>query len=431
MKRIILVRLGGFLLALLLFSACGGGGGGDGGSSTAPTITDFQYGPTGVYVNEGGGTTTLSGSFEFVDPDGDLASMSVLVYDSSDQMIDSIIDPFTDAGGVTSGTIELIGEVDTTVAGVYAIQVFVTDADGQDSNIIEATFRVAEFPWLAEPAMPTPRSWYAAVALDGKVYVLGGEGYDFAGYDFDPLPAVEVYDPQTGFWSEAPGMPTARRGLVAAAVNGRIYASGGDSLEAPGGMTTVEEFDPATGVWAAKTPMPTERWAAAACVAGGKIYVLGGVSGGFELSTVEVYDPALDSWTSLPPMPTPRRGLAAAAVGGKVFALGGYGLPGNLSQVEKYDPATGIWSARSGMPQARTELSASVIENRIFVFGGNNAFDRAMADVSAYDPATDSWTIKTAMPAGVQMAASGVADGKAHVFGSLATWEYTPENDIR
>lgn len=425
MKRLAIVA--GILGCL---AGCGGGGGG-GGAPVAPAISNFSYAPTAVYVNEGGGTTTLAGVFDFYDPDGDLASLTVKVYDSSDTLIDSLTDPFTDASGITGATIEIYGEVDTTVIDVFTVQIYVTDATGLQSNVIEVSFRVSAFPWVDKLPMPTPRTGFAAATLGGDIYIIGGEGYDDAGYDFDPLDTVEIYNPQTDNWRTGTAMPTVRKSPVAAVVNGKLYVIGGTNVINPAGLSTVEEYNPVTDSWITKTEMPTGRFAAAACVVDNKIYVVGGTSGGFSLDTFEMYDPALNSWASLEAMPTPREGLAAAAVNGKVYAMGGYGLPGHLATVEEYDPGLGTWSAKADMPLPRSDLSASVTGNGIFVAGGNYELSRAIAETSLYDPATNSWLPKTSMTSGLAEAASGIVDGKVYVFESLVSREYTPEDDIR
>src|SRR5947199_59368 len=99
--------------------------------------------------------------------------------------------------------------------------------------------------WSPSAPLPTPRRLLtaaaAAVALDGKVYVLGGsDGSAASG-------ALEVYDPALNSWSRKAPMPTPRVFLAAAAVNGRIYAIGG-APDCCGNATTnvVEVYDPAT-----------------------------------------------------------------------------------------------------------------------------------------------------------------------------------------
>jgi len=74
-----------------------------------------------------------------------------------------------------------------------------------------------------------------------------------------------------------------------------------------------------------------------AAAVNGKIYAIGGLGGSY-LSTNEEYDPSTDSWTTKASMPTARFYLAAAAVNGKIYAIGGNGSSGDLSTNEEYTP---------------------------------------------------------------------------------------------
>jgi hypothetical protein len=76
-------------------------------------------------------------------------------------------------------------------------------------------------------------------------------------------------------WAYRAEMPTARKGLVASAVNGRVYAIGGE-----GGLSKVEAYDPATNSWTIKAGLlDARRYASGAAVINGKIYVPGGSDG--------------------------------------------------------------------------------------------------------------------------------------------------------
>ena len=75
--------------------------------------------------------------------------------------------------------------------------------------------------------MPTPRSHAAAVVLDGKIWVIGGEERHGA-----PSRAVEVYDPAADAWTIRAPLKTPRSLPAAADVKGgdnkpRIVVAGG------------------------------------------------------------------------------------------------------------------------------------------------------------------------------------------------------------
>jgi len=91
--------------------------------------------------------------------------------------------------------------------------------------------------------MPTFRVVFAAVALNGRIYAIGGsQGFGSS------LNTVEVYDPSSNSWSTAAGMLTARYGLAAADANGLIYAVGGANS---GGqiLNATEQYSPPVTIY--------------------------------------------------------------------------------------------------------------------------------------------------------------------------------------
>ncbi|HVR07517.1 MAG TPA: kelch repeat-containing protein, partial [Thermoanaerobaculia bacterium] len=247
---------------------------------------------------------------------------------------------------------------------------------------------------------------------------------------------------QQGSWQPAKAMPTPRRLLAAAALDGKAYALGGCGsacFEPPLQTsafeeTRVEVYDPSSDTWAVKNPMPTILFGAAAVAPGnGKIYTLGGVVSG---NVVQEYEPASDSWTLRQPMPTPRYGLAAVALDGKIYAIGGNG-PSNA--VEVYDPATDTWSSRAPMTTARVFLAAAVAGGKIYAIGGSpDCCGNSQTDVvEVYDPAADRWDMAAPLPVALQVSAAAGIDGLIYTFGGFvpgsgltgATFQYTPGLD--
>ena len=220
------------ILALAIFvlhslAACGGGGGGAGGSGgggqvgTAPTISDLNFSPDAAYVDTNGGQVNVVGTLDFVDPDGDIESLTIVVLDSTGQVIDDITALIEGIGGSTSGTIQGELVADTSIVGTYTVRVHVTDARNYQSNRLEDTFRVTEFPWVSKQAMLLPRRDFATAALGGDVYVLGGGDLQAGIIPAPPTTTVQVYDPESDTWIIAPSMLRAVTNHVAAALDGK------------------------------------------------------------------------------------------------------------------------------------------------------------------------------------------------------------------
>ena len=101
-------------------------------------------------------------------------------------------------------------------------------------------------------------------------------------------------------------------------------------------LDTAEVYDPQADSWQQVASMPQSLYWYAAAAMGGKIYATGGRNEeGDMLDSVFVYDPQADAWTPLASMSTSRSGHASAAVGGKLYVFGGYGAEGNLSTADR------------------------------------------------------------------------------------------------
>ena len=95
--------------------------------------------------------------------------------------------------------------------------------------------------WEERASLNTPRGarTKTVVSLDGKIY--------FVGYQTD---IVERYDPLRNEWQQVASLNEARTGHACAALNGKIYAIGGQD------SATVEIYDPTSDSWSYISPLP-------------------------------------------------------------------------------------------------------------------------------------------------------------------------------
>jgi len=139
------------ILLLIFFSmyACGGGGGG--GSSAAPdqdtttgipSISNIQYSPRTATQNQGGGVVTVTGTIDFVDREGDLATLTINVYNAQGVLVATGTPSLQNVSGRTSGIIQIQQDVNTANIVDYTVDIYVTDTDGNISNKLTATFSV-------------------------------------------------------------------------------------------------------------------------------------------------------------------------------------------------------------------------------------------------------------------------------------------------
>jgi hypothetical protein len=176
--------------------------------------------------------------------------------------------------------------------------------------------------WRTLAPLPQGRSAGGLVALEGRLYLVGGvvEG----GLAAD----TQVYDPAADRWTSAPGLPTRREHLGAAASAGKVYVVGGRVGGVGNNLGAAEAFDPGSGRWTAVADLPTPRGGlAATATTGGQVVAVGGEAA-TTFPEAEAFDPASGRWRSLPPLPTPRHGLGVVAVGDVVYVLAGGPQPG-------------------------------------------------------------------------------------------------------
>ena len=195
----------------------------------------------------------------------------------------------------------------------------------------------------------------ASAVLDGKLYVAGGFGNPRG----QVLDAFTVYDPATDTWTELAKLPESRHHGALAALDGRLYLTGG-GVESFAPRANTWRYDPATDHWTALESMPAPRRAHAAVAVGGLIYVIGGVVEGRHSSPQP--GPTTQNRRAarnLADLPTYREHLAAVAVEDAIVAIGGRGTQ-SVDAVERYDPATDVWTAMAPLPAARGGLAAVV-----------------------------------------------------------------------
>src|SRR5213080_2565947 len=153
------------------------------------------------------------------------------------------------------------------------------------------------------PSYTIPSYFHASVYLNGKIYRVGGRDAGAADYH------VEVYNIGTNTWSMAANYPFANYSLMAAALDGCIYAGGGSNFP-----NKTYRYDPNTNTWddSAIADLPAYRSAAASGVYNGRWILAGGdVNFGIS-SSVMAWDPASNTWSNLPNMVQARDNLGGA-----------------------------------------------------------------------------------------------------------------------
>lgn len=290
--------------------------------------------------------------------------------------------------------------------------------------------------WGAGPALTQPRWQLQGLAVDGKLWAIGG--YYESGFCAD----IEIYNPATGTWTVLANPFSGWGQAFAVASNGRVYAMSGlaSCLTL---AATVEEYDPVSAVLTPKANIPVSTLEPGiAASADGKIYVAGGcipptpvndmVGPPSYLDILQVYNTKSDTWSIKHSMPTERFGLAAVfGPDGKLYAIGGHSPSGDpVAEVDVYDPATDWWTPCPPLPSPRYNLvgvrSASI--RGIYVIGGLRN-DVGLTDVSFFDPDTNAWYWRRGLAQGRWFHGAASLGDTIYVMGGVTrVGDYVPDN---
>lgn len=179
--------------------------------------------------------------------------------------------------------------------------------------------------WSVGPPLPNPRGSGAAAYSDGKIHFFGGLLPDRR-TDVGEHFVLDVNNRDAG-WQEAASLPDPRNHLSAAALNGKIYAIGGQ-FGHDGGVQDqdfLDEYDPTSDSWTRKADLPSARshFEPGTIVHNDKIIIVGGRRGGFFFDDVTEYDPASDSWSERCELPTTLLAPSAKVFGNRLIVANG------------------------------------------------------------------------------------------------------------
>ena len=319
------------------------------------------------------------------------------------------------------------------------------------ASLVFATAALAQMPtspWKKGAPFPEPDEELYGVAVNGKMYVIGGWGDGKArGRQLRVRPGHRQMDEEEV--DAAAGPPCGPGRCERQDLRDAAASSPRRTPPIPLGaawqpIDDAWEYDPAADSWKSLAPLPGKRGSAVAVEVGGKIYVIGGattVEGSKDSvlhvlrtlprfsATNDVYDPATNKWESRKPMSVPRNHAFAAAVNGKIYVIGGRTGHGfilsatNTDVVEEYNPVTDMWSApKERMPTARSGGAWGTDGRRIYVAGGEVTTKElvgAFRAIEAYDPATNSWITLPSMPMPRHGVAGAVIGNRFHLVSGM------------
>ena len=226
--------------------------------------------------------------------------------------------------------------------------------------------RAGPFWRSISPINSVGRSRPAAAAVNGKIYLFGGE---ISGGRADK---VERYDPTTDSWTTlGAAMPNPASNLCAAVMGTDIYIPGGYDASSTD-LDVLRVYHTTTNSWSVITtdPLPVALSGVGCTTLNNKLYVVAGSASGSFKASAYVYDPSATAglrWSTLASKNTADAHLGVVTINGKIYALGGYDCP---SCVEVYDPADGAWHVVSNLTAERGGVGVYAIGTNLYACGG-------------------------------------------------------------
>ncbi len=163
-------------------------------------------------------------------------------------------------------------------------------------------------------------------------------------------------------WQELAPMPEPRAGMAAVAYDGDIYAIAGEGPQ--GVQGTVFRYNPENDTWETLSDKPTPVTDVKGALIGEKIYVPGGLTeDGIPTAILEIYDPRTDTWEVGASLPKAISAYALADFEGQLYLFGGWDGEGALADVLVYDPVGDAW--RQGTPMATAKYDGGAVSWRI------------------------------------------------------------------
>ena len=199
--------------------------------------------------------------------------------------------------------------------------------------------------WREGIAAPDRHAETVCASIGERIHVVGGRspaGSANAVYaDHTDTDHHLVFDSSSGDWGRAAPALTRRNSAAGTLVDGLLYVAGGRTVDG-GNVSDLEVYDAGEDRWRAATSMPQAQGGLAAAALDGKLYAFGGEyfnDGGGVYSECWVYDPQTDQWEASDPMLSPRHGLGGVTINGWIYAVGGalgVGASGTSDILERF-----------------------------------------------------------------------------------------------
>jgi len=203
-------------------------------------------------------------------------------------------------------------------------------------------FNPATKTWSQGAQIPVNRRRGSAgtVVYNNKIYIIGGSTN---GHDAGMVNWFDEYNPANNQWKTLPSAPTKRDHFTAAVVGNKLVAAGGRQTDHPRTfanlVSKVDVYNFDTGKWTNGAPIPTMRAGAMTVSYGDEVILIGGESsqGTAALKTVEAYNVKTNKWRTLSSLRKERHSGGAAIVGNAIHVVSGNTTTGGGNETQSHE----------------------------------------------------------------------------------------------
>jgi len=276
--------------------------------------------------------------------------------------------------------------------------------------------------WTAIAPLPTARSDLTATVStatgEDAIYLIGGCDADQLSGEYGfYCPSVtarcDAYNPAINKYTPCAAAPGARYRHAAVNIDGKVWLVGGDDAADNGAAyKDIEYYDPATDTW---TTFGTWDGATTDCAAfaiGTDLYIVGGYNptdwAYTAQSAVYKVDTTADTLalTLVAELPTARGDIFATVADDHVYVTGGYTHTDDycapLHVTERYDLIEHTWDAVANTIYNRGDKALVHMNDFLYAIGGETKVDCGdsvpVELVEIYDIKNDVWVADTVIP---------------------------------
>lgn len=260
--------------------------------------------------------------------------------------------------------------------------------------LVAASVIAAASPITLGPPNKIGRAKCCAVVMDGKFWLIGGQGDKKVNVGIVP---IEVLDLKTNTWTTLGpnSCPPAGYSAHMFAVNGKIYCLGGKGYNPADRNKKAFVFDPETESWDELPGQASSgHYDGQGCLIGTKIFLFGGeddalTNEAFDYAkAVDVYDTATGKWSTMYPQPNPRQDSWAVPVDKKIYILAGQGANADdatTTTIEILDTETNTWTIGYDLGFQWEVPRAALIRNKVYILTGKG---EGSSLILQFDPET-------------------------------------------